>query len=79
MPKTVKYLKKKKRAEAEHKGPCCAREGFTPCRRESHGAPTGESELLYRDRKGKGEKHTQEGQGQYWAETRDNKDMRVHD
>lgn len=48
---------------------------------ESHRAPTVEAEPLYRDEKGKGERHTQEGLGQSWAESesRDNTDMGVRD
>lgn len=81
-PDTRDYLKKT-REQAGHavegfaglgKGSPLAAEKEESCR-----APTIEAGLLYRDRKGNRERHAPEGQGQSWAEIRDNRDMGVHD
>lgn len=53
--------------------------GLQSRRGKSHRTSTAKAEPLYRNKRGKGERHTQEGLGQHWAETRNNTDMGVPD
>lgn len=79
---TKDSLKQKSKGWACNGGVCWSKKRFSPVveKGETHWAPSIEVEPLYRGKKGKGERHTQEGLGQIWAksESRDNTDMRVH-
>lgn len=69
---TKDSLKQKSKGWACNGGVCWSKKRFSPVveKGERHRTPTVEAEPLYRGKKGKGERHTQEGL--------DNTDMGVH-